>query len=103
MESKNLLSVHKISKSFGIKTLYKDITFGIHEGEKIAIIAKNGAGKTTLMRTLIDPSNADTGDVVFRNGIKIRYLSQQPAYARLNGKGSPLSECLPRLLCAKSL
>jgi ATP-binding cassette subfamily F protein uup len=61
--------------------LYKDITFGIHEGEKIAIIAKNGAGKTTLMRTLIDPSNADTGDVVFRNGIKIRYLSQQPAYA----------------------
>ena len=81
MESKNLLSVHKISKSFGIKTLYKDITFGIHEGEKIAIIAKNGAGKTTLMRTLIDPSNADTGDVVFRNGIKIRYLSQQPAYA----------------------
>jgi|TARA_B110001452_G_scaffold73188_1_gene59252 ATP-binding cassette subfamily F protein uup len=81
LESKNLLSVHKISKSFGIKTLYKDITFGIHEGEKIAIIAKNGAGKTTLMRTLIDPSNADTGDVVFRNGIKIRYLSQQPAYA----------------------
>lgn len=61
--------------------MYKDITFGIHEGEKIAIIAKNGAGKTTLMRTLIDPSNADTGDVVFRNGIKIRYLSQQPAYA----------------------
>lgn len=80
MDSKNLLSVHKISKSFGIKTLYKDITFGIHEGEKIAIIAKNGAGKTTLMRTLIDPSNADTGDIVFRNGLKIRYLTQQPSF-----------------------
>ncbi|CAI8336664.1 MAG: Energy-dependent translational throttle protein EttA [Owenweeksia sp. TMED14] len=80
MESKNLLSVHKISKSFGIKTLYRDITFGIHEGEKIAIVAKNGAGKTTLMKTLMDPATADTGEVVFRNDLRIRYLSQQPAF-----------------------
>tara|TARA_B100000780_G_scaffold279108_1_gene255645 strand:+ start:372 stop:2243 length:1872 start_codon:yes stop_codon:yes gene_type:complete len=80
LESKNLLSVHKISKSFGIKTLYRDITFGIHEGEKIAIVAKNGAGKTTLMKTLMDPATADTGEVVFRNDLRIRYLSQQPAF-----------------------
>lgn len=80
MDAKNLLSVHKISKSYGIKTLYKDITFGIHEGEKIAIVAKNGAGKTTLMRTLLDPAIADTGDVVFRNDLKIRYLGQQPSF-----------------------
>ena len=52
MDTKNLLSVHKISKSYGIKTLYKDITFGIHEGEKIAIVAKNGAGKSTLIAVL---------------------------------------------------
>jgi len=80
LDTKNLLSVHKISKSYGIKTLYKDITFGIHEGEKIAIVAKNGAGKSTLMKTLIDPANADTGEVVFRKGIKIRYLGQQPSF-----------------------
>ena len=80
MDSKNLLSVHKISKSFGVKILYQDITFGIHEGEKIAIIAKNGAGKTTLMQTLIDPGNADSGDIVFRSGLKIRYLPQQPSF-----------------------
>jgi ATP-binding cassette subfamily F protein uup len=80
LDSKNLLSVHKISKSFGVKTLYQDITFGIHEGDKIAIIAKNGAGKTTLMRTLIDPGNADSGDIVFRSGLKIRYLPQQPSF-----------------------
>lgn len=79
MDTKNLLSVHKISKSYGIKTLYKDITFGIHEGEKIAIVAKNGAGKSTLMNTLMDPAIADTGEVTFRKGIKIRYLSQQPS------------------------
>lgn len=80
MEVKNLLSVYKISKSYGIKTLYEDITFGISEGEKIAIVAKNGAGKTTLMQTLMDPALADTGDVVFRNGLKVRYLEQQPAF-----------------------
>ncbi|REK55413.1 MAG: ABC transporter ATP-binding protein, partial [Bacteroidetes bacterium] len=80
MDAKNLLSVHKISKSYGIKTLYKDITFGIHEGEKIAIVAKNGAGKSTLMNTLMDPAIADTGEVTFRKGIKIRYLNQQPSF-----------------------
>ena len=80
MDTKNLLSVHKISKSYGIKTLYKDITFGIHEGEKIAIVAKNGAGKSTLMNTLMDPAIADTGEVTFRKGIKIRYLNQQPSF-----------------------
>lgn len=80
MDVKNLLSVHKIGKSYGIKTLYKDITFGIHEGEKIAIVAKNGAGKSTLMRTLMDPAIADSGDVVFRNGLTVRYLEQQPEF-----------------------
>ena len=70
LDIKNLLSVHKISKSYGIQTLYKDITFGIHEGEKVAIVAKNGAGKTTLIRTLMDPATADTGEVVFRNGVR---------------------------------
>ena len=80
MDVKNLLSVHKIGKSYGIKTLYKDITFGIHEGEKIAIVAKNGAGKSTLMRTLMDPAISDSGDVVFRNGLTVRYLEQQPEF-----------------------
>ena len=80
MDAKNLLSVHKISKSYGIKTLYQDITFGIHEGEKIAIVAKNGAGKSTLMNTLMDPAIADSGEVTFRKGIKIRYLNQQPSF-----------------------
>lgn len=84
MDTKNLLSVHKISKSYGVKALYKDVTFGIHEGEKIAIVAKNGAGKSTLMNTLMDSTIADSGEITFRNGIKIRYLSQQPSFE--NGK-----------------
>tara|TARA_B100000900_G_scaffold415064_1_gene443639 strand:- start:808 stop:2679 length:1872 start_codon:yes stop_codon:yes gene_type:complete len=80
LDAKNLISVHKISKSYGIKALYKDITFGIHAGDKIAIVAKNGAGKSTLMNTLVDPTIADTGEVTFRKGIKIRTLSQQPSF-----------------------
>lgn len=90
MDVKNLLSVHKISKSYGIKTLYENITFGIHEGEKIAIVAKNGAGKSTLMQTLMDPDLSDSGTVSYRNGIKLRYLEQQPSFS----KGQTVREVL---------
>ena len=90
MNTKNLLSVYKVSKSYGVKALYKDVTFGIHEGEKIAIVAKNGAGKSTLMNTLIDSTIADSGEITFRNGIKIRYLSQQPSFE----KGKTVREIL---------
>ena len=74
MDIKNLLSVHQLSKSYGIKTLFTDLTFGISEGEKIAIVAKNGSGKSTLMRTLMDPAIADSGTISYRKGIKLRYL-----------------------------
>ena len=90
MDTKNLLSVYKVSKSYGVKALYKDVTFGIHEGEKIAIVAKNGAGKSTLMNTLVDSTIADSGEITFRNGIKIRYLSQQPSFE----KGKTVREIL---------
>ena len=81
MEVKNLLSVHQLSKSYGIKTLFTDLTFGISEGEKIAIVAKNGSGKSTLMRTLMDPAIADSGTISYRKGIKLRYLEQHPEFA----------------------
>jgi len=82
LEVKNVLSVHQLSKSYGIKTLFTDITFGISEGEKIAIVAKNGSGKSTLMRTLMDPAIADSGTISYRNGIKLRYLEQHPEFAQ---------------------
>ncbi|MBU01685.1 MAG: ABC transporter, partial [Halieaceae bacterium] len=82
MDIKNLLSVHQLSKSYGIKTLFTDLTFGISEGEKIAIVAKNGSGKSTLMRILMDPAIADSGTISYRKGIKLRYLEQHPKFAQ---------------------
>ena len=49
----NYISVENLTKSYGIKTLFKDITFHINEGDKIAIVAKNGSGKSTLLKILM--------------------------------------------------
>jgi len=73
----NYLSVENISKSFGERTLFEDVTFGIEKGQKIAFIAKNGSGKTTLLKILAGTEKPDSGNVVFRKDIKISFLSQE--------------------------
>ncbi|MCH2233705.1 MAG: ABC-F family ATP-binding cassette domain-containing protein [Crocinitomicaceae bacterium] len=72
----NYLSVENLSKSFGIRTIFKDITFGIDKGNKVAIVAKNGQGKTTLLNILSGLDAADSGRLVYRNGIKVDHLEQ---------------------------
>jgi ABC transport system ATP-binding/permease protein len=72
----NLLSVNGLSKSYGPKTLFKKISFGINHGEKVALVAKNGSGKTTLFRILKGTEIADEGDVVFRKNISVAFLDQ---------------------------
>ncbi|WP_348800356.1 ABC-F family ATP-binding cassette domain-containing protein [Flavobacterium adhaerens] len=72
----NYLSVENISKSFGERTLFKDISFGINKDQKIAFIAKNGSGKTTLMNILNGFDEPDTGQVVLRKSIRMAFLSQ---------------------------
>jgi ATP-binding cassette subfamily F protein uup len=72
----NYLSVENISKSFGERTLFKDISFGINKDQKIAFIAKNGSGKTTIMSIINGLDESDTGQVVLRKGIKMAFLSQ---------------------------
>ncbi|MFY7666657.1 ABC-F family ATP-binding cassette domain-containing protein [Flavobacterium sp.] len=74
----NYVSVENISKSFGERELFRDLSFGINKDQKIALIAKNGTGKTTLMNMLIGTDEADTGQVVMRKGIKVAYLPQEP-------------------------
>jgi ATP-binding cassette subfamily F protein uup len=73
----NFLSVENISKSFGDRQLFKDITFGIEKGQKIGFIAKNGSGKTTLLKILAGKETPDGGNVTFRKDIKISFLSQE--------------------------
>ena len=74
----NYLTVENISKSYGELNLFKDISFSIHKDEKIAFVAKNGTGKTSLLNILAGNDEPDHGSVVYRNGLKISYLPQEP-------------------------
>lgn len=60
--------------------LFADVTFGVNEGDKVGIIAKNGTGKSTLLDTITGRTDADSGKVVWHNGIKVAYLEQEPAF-----------------------
>jgi ATP-binding cassette subfamily F protein uup len=74
----NILSVENLSKSFGEKVLFDNISFGISKGEKIALIAKNGTGKTTLMKILAGKEIPDSGNVTFRKDLRVEFLEQEP-------------------------
>lgn len=76
----NYLSVEGLSKSYGIKTLFSDVTFGVEKGDKTALIASNGSGKSTLLRILVGKESMDTGTVTFANDIRVGYLEQLPQY-----------------------
>jgi len=72
------LTVDKLSKNYGLKTLFENLTFGLQKGDKTALIAPNGTGKSTLMRIIAGQEAADAGEVTVRNGIRIGFLSQEP-------------------------
>ena len=72
----NFLSVEGLSKSFGERTLFSDLTFGIDQGQKVAIVAKNGNGKTTLLRCLMGLESFDSGKVTYRKDIHVAFMQQ---------------------------
>lgn len=74
----NYLSVENISKSFGARTLFENISFGINKDQKVAFVAKNGSGKTTILKILTGSDSPDSGQVVMRKGIRMEFLSQEP-------------------------
>ena len=74
----NLLSAEAISKAFSERWLFKNISFGLQQGEKIALVGANGTGKTTLLKTLAGQIPPDGGEVTLRKGIRAEYLDQQP-------------------------
>jgi len=73
----NYLSVENISKSYGERLLFENISFGIHKDQKIAFIAKNGTGKTTILNILIGKDSPDSGQIISRKGLRIEYLAQK--------------------------
>ena len=76
----NILNMEHISKVYGDKVIFDDISVGIHQGDKIGIIGINGTGKTTFLRILAGLEEADEGQVVRQNGLRLSYLSQHPQF-----------------------
>lgn len=76
----SILQVDGLTKSFGDLVLFREISFGIAEGERIGLIAKNGSGKTTLLNILTGKESYDNGAVVFRCDLRVAYLEQDPVY-----------------------
>ncbi len=75
------LQVDKLTKSFGDRILFEDISFGIAKGEHIGIIAQNGNGKTTLLNIIAGIEDYDSGSITFHSDIKVGYLMQNPSFA----------------------
>lgn len=78
----NILNIEHVSKIFGEKTIFDDVSFGIQEGDKIGIIGINGTGKTTLLRMIADVEEPDEGQIVKQNGIRLAYLPQHPVFPK---------------------
>ena len=73
------LQIEKLTKSYGDRILFEDLTLGVFQGDKIGIIAPNGAGKSTFLNIIAGKEDYDSGNVVFRNGLRVGYLEQLPA------------------------
>lgn len=76
----NVLNMEHITKVYGDKVIFDDISVGIHQGDKIGIIGINGTGKTTFLRILAGLEEADEGQVIMQNGLRLSWLSQHPVF-----------------------
>jgi len=74
----NYLNVENISKSYGELNLFENLSFSIHKDQKIAFVAKNGTGKTSILNILSGKDNPDTGQIIYRKGLRTTFLSQEP-------------------------
>ena len=75
-----ILDVQNVSKSFGARTLFRNISFSISEGQHVGLIAQNGTGKSTLLSMLTGTESVDSGAIIYRNNVRIGYLSQTPHF-----------------------
>jgi ATP-binding cassette subfamily F protein uup len=75
------LDVQNVSKRFGDRVLFEDISFSIAGGQRVGLIAQNGTGKSTLLSMLTGYEGVDSGSIIYRNGIKTGYLRQEPVFS----------------------
>lgn len=79
-ERMNILNIEHISKNFGEKLSFDDVSYGIHEGDKIGIVGINGTGKTTFLKMIAGLEEPDNGQIIRQNGLRITYLPQNPEF-----------------------
>ncbi|MDD5855243.1 MAG: ABC-F family ATP-binding cassette domain-containing protein [Prevotella sp.] len=72
------LDVQHLTKSFGARMLFEDISFSIAEGQRVGLVARNGTGKSTLLSIIAGNEGYDEGSIIYRNGIKVGFLEQIP-------------------------
>ncbi|WP_374028031.1 ribosomal protection-like ABC-F family protein [Bdellovibrio bacteriovorus] len=77
-----LINTHKLEKSFAGKTLFKNVSLGIEEGERVGLVGPNGAGKSTLLKILAGTMTPDSGDVTAKKGLRLGYLEQTPTFKK---------------------
>ena len=76
----NVLNIENLTKSYGIRMLFADVTLGLEQGDKVGIVARNGTGKTTFMRILAGEESPDSGQITFRSDLRVYYLPQEPKF-----------------------
>ena len=76
----NYLSVENLGKNYGERVLFEGLTFGLSQGDKMALIANNGTGKSSMLKIIAGTDISDEGSVTLRNGIRTGYLSQEPNF-----------------------
>jgi ATP-binding cassette subfamily F protein uup len=76
----HILSIEAISKNFGIKPLFENVSLGLDSIDRVGVVGVNGSGKTTLLRLIAGEEKPDSGRIVFAEGISVGYLQQNPSY-----------------------
>jgi len=77
---KPVLDVQNLTKRFGAKVLFENISFSIAEGQRVGLIAQNGTGKSTLLSILMGEEGKNGGEVIYRNGLRVACLVQSPTF-----------------------
>lgn len=78
--AQSYLQIDNLTKSFGDLVLFQNLSLGISEGDRIGLIARNGSGKTTLLNIIMGIEGKDEGSIVWRNDLRVDYLSQDPQF-----------------------
>ena len=76
----NILNAEKVSKSYGEKTLFSEVTLGVNKGDKIGVIGVNGTGKSTFLKIIAGVTGPDSGQVVMGKSVTVTYLAQAPDF-----------------------